>query len=192
MGPAILSQGHADLETRDRLASPGGSSFLLGERGEQFHSDAARLCRNGCRSSPQEKVSGGNPSPTRAREGVTCGGTHPPPPAGAMAGSPMKRMRKAGVTDPVTGELNSFPLHAACRRSPARVAAFLTGPKDRASHRHGSLLQGPVVAMGRARPAALLHEGASASCFLSDLPQGDARRRACAGNSPRARSGAAP
>jgi hypothetical protein len=46
-----------------------------------------------------------------------------------MAGSPMKRMRKAGVTDPVTGELIPFPYMPRVAELPAGWRHFLTAEK---------------------------------------------------------------
>jgi hypothetical protein len=69
------------------------------------------------------------PSPllTRAREKGTAlaPGTPRLPHARAMAGSPMKRMRKAGITDPVTGEPRPVSVHAARCRATSRLALVL-------------------------------------------------------------------
>jgi hypothetical protein len=46
---------------------------------------------------------------TGAREGRACPTARRPPHTRAMTGSPLKRQRKAGVVDPVTGELVPFP-----------------------------------------------------------------------------------
>lgn len=46
-----------------------------------------------------------------------------------MAGSPMKRMRKAGVTDPVIGELIPFPYMPRVADLPRGCRRFTTAQK---------------------------------------------------------------
>jgi hypothetical protein len=46
-----------------------------------------------------------------------------------MAGSPIKRMRKAGITDPVTGELVPFPYMPRVADLPPGWRYFTTAEK---------------------------------------------------------------
>src|SRR5262245_39225172 len=58
-----------------------------------------------------------------------CLGTHRLPHAPAMAGSPIKRMRKAGVTNPVTGERIPFPYMPRVADLPPGWRHFTTAQK---------------------------------------------------------------
>jgi hypothetical protein len=52
-------------------------------------------------------------------------GGNPSSHARAMAGSPMKHMRKAGITDPVTRGARPVSVHAARCRATTRLALVL-------------------------------------------------------------------
>jgi hypothetical protein len=74
-----------------------------------------------------------------------------------MAGSPMKRMRKAGVTDPVTGELIPFPYMPRVADLPPGWRHFTTAQKidhviglDRC---HEILSWGPITKLDPLRPS---------------------------------------
>ena len=84
---------------------------------------------------PFETDSGRKPPPHTRASRRPCLGSHRPPHARAMAGSPMKRMRKAGVTDPVTGELIPFPYMP-------RVAELRHGRHDLAPGGRSSIVAG--------------------------------------------------
>ena len=68
---------------------------------------------------------------TGAREKPACPTVRRPPHTRAMTGSPLKRQRKAGVVDPVTGELVPFPYlrHPRAGLSNAQWRALSPGEK---------------------------------------------------------------
>ena len=59
---------------------------------------------------------------------------------GQMAGSPLKRQRKAGVTDPVTGELVQFPRLTHPRAGLSHAQWRALGPGEKLEHLFGMSL----------------------------------------------------
>jgi hypothetical protein len=81
---------------------------------------------------PAVQTKGPFPTPhVRARQ-CACPGAGYPPHTRADGGSPIKRMRKAGITDPITGELVRFPYMPRVAELPRGWRNF--GPAQKVEH----------------------------------------------------------
>jgi len=102
------------------------------------------------------RTRGGATTVPHASDAIRCLGTRHLPRSRPMTGSPMKRMRKAGVTDPVTGEFVAFPYMPRVAELPPGWRHFTTAQKI--EH---------LIGLDRCRETRKGHRGASANRLVS-------------------------